>query len=45
MHSLSMQPVRESRFEFVPEIADAQVMARRRDHAGAHEPQLLKAGE
>jgi hypothetical protein len=42
VHSLPMQPVRESRFEFVPEITDAQVMARRRDHTGAHEAQLLK---
>jgi hypothetical protein len=42
VHSLSLQPVRESRFEFVPEIADAQIMARRKDFAGVHEAHLLK---
>lgn len=42
VQEISIQPVRESRFEFSPDIADAQVMARRKDHAGVHEAQLLK---
>jgi Carboxypeptidase regulatory-like domain len=37
-----MQPVREVRFEFSPTITDAQILARRKDHAGPHEPQMLK---
>jgi hypothetical protein len=42
LHDLSMQIVRETRFEFAPEISDPQILARRKDYAGTQEPQLLK---
>ena len=42
IQDLSIQPVRESRIEINPEITDVQILARRKDHAGVQEPELLK---